>query len=61
MLAAAARSAFVDAMGTTAMVAAGFALVGALIALIFLPAREADAMTEDVVAPTMSPPEVTGT
>ncbi len=39
-LAAAARSAFVDAMGTTALVASGFAVAGALVALIFLPARE---------------------
>lgn len=39
-LAAAARSAFVDAMGTTALVASGFAMAGALVALLFLPARE---------------------
>ncbi|HMM40827.1 MAG TPA: MFS transporter [Thermomicrobiales bacterium] len=39
-LAAAARSAFVDAMGTTALVASGFAVAGALVALLFLPAHE---------------------
>jgi EmrB/QacA subfamily drug resistance transporter len=45
-LAAAARSAFVDAMGTTVLVGAGFALAGALVALLFLPAREADVVPE---------------
>jgi EmrB/QacA subfamily drug resistance transporter len=45
-LAAAARSAFIDAMGTTVLVGAGFALAGALVALLFLPAREADEAAE---------------
>lgn len=35
----AANSAFVDAMTTTASIAAGIAAVGALIAVAFLPAR----------------------
>lgn len=39
-LAEAARSAFTDAMGTTALLAAGVALAGAIIVSIFLPARE---------------------
>jgi hypothetical protein len=38
-LAAAARSAFVDGMGTTLLVAAGVALLGAVVAMVFLPAR----------------------
>jgi Na+/melibiose symporter-like transporter len=35
----AARAAFVDGFHTTSVVAAGFAIVGALVALIFLPAK----------------------
>jgi EmrB/QacA subfamily drug resistance transporter len=35
-----ANQAFVDSMATTAMIAAAFAVIGALIALAFLPARE---------------------
>jgi MFS family permease len=38
-LADGARSAFVDGLHTTSLVAAGFALVGALIALVYLPAE----------------------
>ena len=38
-LVAAANQAFVDAMGTTASIAAAVAIVGALIAAVFLPAR----------------------
>src|SRR4051812_4757100 len=39
-----ADQAFVDAMATTATIAATFAIVGALIALVFLPARETEAV-----------------
>jgi EmrB/QacA subfamily drug resistance transporter len=42
-LATAANQAFVDAMSTTATIAAGIAVVGALIAAAFLPARRRDA------------------
>lgn len=35
----AARSAFVEAMGDAVLVAAGVALLGAIVALMFLPAR----------------------
>jgi hypothetical protein len=38
-LAQAARAAFVDAMGTAALVGAAVALLGAAVALAFLPAR----------------------
>ena len=38
---AGATSAFVDGLHTTSLVAAGFAAAGALIALLFLPARAA--------------------
>jgi EmrB/QacA subfamily drug resistance transporter len=38
-LAAAARSAFMDAMGVSMLVAVGVAILGALLALLFLPAR----------------------
>jgi DHA2 family integral membrane protein (MFS transporter) len=38
-LAAAARSAFVDAMSVSMLVAVGVALFGAILALLFLPAR----------------------
>jgi hypothetical protein len=34
--------AFTDAMGTVALVAAGFALLGALAVLLFLPAKGRD-------------------
>ncbi|MDQ3304785.1 MAG: MFS transporter, partial [Actinomycetota bacterium] len=40
VVALAARTAFVDAMGTGTMVAAGVALVGAVVAAVFLPGRE---------------------
>ncbi|HBY47253.1 MAG TPA: MFS transporter, partial [Chloroflexi bacterium] len=52
-LAAAARSAFVDAMGTTALVASGFAVAGALVALLFLPAHE---RPREHVEPTRAEP-----
>jgi DHA2 family multidrug resistance protein-like MFS transporter len=38
-LAGAANQAFVDAMSSTASIAAGIAIAGALVALAFLPAR----------------------
>lgn len=41
-LLASARGAFVDAMGRSALVAAGVAVLGAAVALAFLPARAAD-------------------
>jgi MFS family permease len=55
-LARAARVAFTDAMGTTALIAAGFALVGMVVVLLYLPARavESDglpAYEEAVVEP----------
>jgi hypothetical protein len=53
-IAAAARSAFVDGLHTTSLVAAGFAIAGALIALRFLPARataEPDAGEEQGLDP----------
>ncbi len=59
-LAAAARSAFVDAMGTTAIVAAGFAVAGALIALIFLPAHERATTPEETAVASAAQQEVTG-
>jgi EmrB/QacA subfamily drug resistance transporter len=40
-LLAAARSAFVEAMSFTSLIGVGFALAGAVVALVFLPAREA--------------------
>jgi hypothetical protein len=43
-LAAAANQAFVHAMSITALAAAAFALAGALVALIYLPARPAEAV-----------------
>jgi len=51
-LAASARSAYVDGMGVGVLVAAGVALLGALVALVFLPSR---ARME-----TASPSEITG-
>ena len=51
-LAASARSAYVDGMGVGVLVAAGVALLGALVALVFLPSR---ARME-----TASPSETTG-
>ena len=45
-----ANQAFVDAMSTTSLIAAGIALVGALIAVAFLPAR-ASASVEPDYAP----------
>jgi hypothetical protein len=41
-LADAAKSAFVDGLHTTSLVATGFAIVGSLIALVFLPAHAED-------------------
>jgi fucose permease len=46
----AARDAFASSMGRGLLVAAAFALVGALVALLFLPARAADAPAPDAVA-----------
>lgn len=43
-LAGAAKSAFVDGLHTTSIVATGFAALGALIALVFLPAGATDSM-----------------
>jgi EmrB/QacA subfamily drug resistance transporter len=43
----AAHSAFIDAMSTTVLVGAGVALLGALVALIFLPARAVERETTD--------------
>jgi EmrB/QacA subfamily drug resistance transporter len=51
-LAATAQEAFVNGMHAAVLVAAGIALVGALVALVFLPSREATAAT---VAPEAVP------
>ena len=45
-LAAAARGAFIDAMSTATIIAAGIAFLGALLALAFLPARETRTQAE---------------
>jgi EmrB/QacA subfamily drug resistance transporter len=49
-LVAAANQAFVDAMSTTASIAAGIAIAGALIAAMFLPARARSYVASPVVA-----------
>jgi EmrB/QacA subfamily drug resistance transporter len=54
MLVAASNSAFVDAMSTTATVAAAMAAVGALIATAFLPARTRAAVRRAAPAPVGS-------
>jgi Na+/melibiose symporter-like transporter len=46
-----ADGAFVDAMATTATLAAAFAVIGALIALVFLPARERGEVPAAALAP----------
>jgi EmrB/QacA subfamily drug resistance transporter len=51
-LAAAARGAFIDAMGTALLVASGLAIAGALLALKFMPARH---LTETPVEMTRRP------
>jgi EmrB/QacA subfamily drug resistance transporter len=43
----AARSAFVDGFHTTSVVAAGFALLGATVALVFLPAKAGDVAADN--------------
>jgi hypothetical protein len=48
-LVAAANQAFVDAMSTTASIAAGIAIAGALIAAMFLPARAGGYVASPVV------------
>jgi EmrB/QacA subfamily drug resistance transporter len=48
---AAANAAFVDAMSTAALAGAGLALVGALVALAWLPSREAPAQEPAAVTP----------
>jgi EmrB/QacA subfamily drug resistance transporter len=55
-LANAAKTAFVDGLHTTSLVAAGFAALGALIALVFLPAR-APGGAEDAVDASVTPLE----
>jgi EmrB/QacA subfamily drug resistance transporter len=51
-MAEAGRTAFVGAMGSTLLVAAAVALAGSLLALVFLPAREAPAPAEAAEADT---------
>lgn len=46
-IATAAQDAFAASMGRSLMIGAGFALLGALIALVFLPARAVDPLVED--------------
>jgi hypothetical protein len=46
VLAAAARTAFIDAMGTATVIAAAVAFLGAVLALVFLPARELQTQAE---------------
>jgi hypothetical protein len=45
-LVAAAQAAFIDGLGTAVLVAIGFTLAGALVALLFLPARPAPATAQ---------------
>jgi hypothetical protein len=62
LLADTARAAFVDAMGTSVLVAAGFALAGALVALLFLPAREpAETAAETAAETEAAEPATAGT
>lgn len=61
-LALAAEVAYVDGLHTTSLVAAGFALVGSLIALVLLPARaraRADSGDEADPTPIATPDLVT--
>jgi DHA2 family multidrug resistance protein-like MFS transporter len=48
-LADGAKSAFVNGLHTTSLVAAGFAMAGALIAFVYLPAEAADSSGESSV------------
>jgi hypothetical protein len=56
-LAHAAKSAFVDGLHTTSLVAAGFAGLGAVIAFVFLPARGREDAVAVVAEPATSAPE----
>jgi len=49
----AARSAFVESMGNAALVAAGVALLGAMVALFFLPAQPRASETESQTTPSL--------
>jgi len=53
-----AQEAFVSGMHTAAVVAAGIALAGALVALVFLPSREAEAAPELTLVPQLEPQAV---
>ncbi len=57
-LAQAANRGFVDAMSVTFLVAAGFAFAAAVIALIFLPAREQSVMAPDESQATLTSSEI---
>jgi hypothetical protein len=59
-LVAAARTAFVDGTGLAMLVGAGFALAGALVALLFLPARARDEEGQRVITVEVEPVEVDG-
>jgi MFS transporter, DHA2 family, multidrug resistance protein len=52
-IAAAANQAFVHAMSVTAVVAAAIALLGALVALVYLPARPAEERLEEPADATL--------
>jgi hypothetical protein len=54
-LADAARTAFVDGTGLAMLIGAGFALAGALVALVFLPARSEDADRQRVISVDVEP------
>ena len=54
-VAKAARTAFVAGFHTTSVVAAGFAAVGAVVALVFLPAKALGAKAADPAATTVEP------
>jgi DHA2 family multidrug resistance protein-like MFS transporter len=50
----AARTAFVGAMGTTSLIGVGFAVLGAIVALVFLPDRAAAPRAAAPVEPSTS-------
>jgi predicted MFS family arabinose efflux permease len=58
-IAGVARTAFIDGAGTTMLVAAAVAVLGALVALVWLPARER-AETQEVIRVEVEPVDVKG-
>jgi hypothetical protein len=61
-LLAAARGAFIEAMDRTMLIAVVFAILGAVVALLFLPAQQADAEPREESPATEAAPaaELTG-